>query len=57
LITTPECGVEAGFSICREDRMNSDRHRTRTLPLIVVLGVITAFEAMVILSTSKNSTS
>ena len=28
--------------------MNSDGHRTRTLPLIVVLGVITAFDAMAI---------
>ena len=28
--------------------MNSDEHRTRTLPLIVVLGVITAFDAMAI---------
>ena len=25
--------------------MNSDGHRTHTLPLIVVLGVITAFDA------------
>ena len=28
--------------------MNSDGHRTRTLPLIVVLGVITAFDATAI---------
>jgi hypothetical protein len=28
--------------------MNSDEHRPRTLPLIVVLGVITAFDAMAI---------
>ena len=28
--------------------MNSYGHRTRTLPLIVVLGVITAFDAMAI---------
>jgi DHA1 family bicyclomycin/chloramphenicol resistance-like MFS transporter len=28
--------------------MNSDGHRTNTLPLIVVLGVITAFDAMAI---------
>ena len=28
--------------------MNSDGHRTHTLPLIVVLGVITAFDAMAI---------
>ena len=28
--------------------MNSDGHRTRTLPLIMVLGVITAFDAMAI---------
>jgi hypothetical protein len=28
--------------------MNSDGHRTRTLPLIVVLGIITAFDAMAI---------
>jgi DHA1 family bicyclomycin/chloramphenicol resistance-like MFS transporter len=28
--------------------MNSDGHRTHTLPLIVVLGVITAFHAMAI---------
>jgi hypothetical protein len=28
--------------------MNSDGHRTRTLPLIVVLGVTTAFDAMAI---------
>jgi MFS transporter, DHA1 family, multidrug resistance protein len=28
--------------------MNSDEHRPRTLPLIVVLGVITAFNAMAI---------
>jgi hypothetical protein len=34
------CAVEAGLSICREDCMNSDGHRTPTLPLIVVLGVI-----------------
>jgi hypothetical protein len=34
--------------------MNSDGHRT--LPLIVVLGVITAFDAMAIISTSENST-
>jgi hypothetical protein len=51
------CGVEAGLSICREDRMNSDGHRNRTLPPIMVLGVITAFDAMAILSTSENSTS
>jgi hypothetical protein len=37
--------------------MNSDGHRTPTLPLIMVFGVITAFEAMAILSTSENSTS
>ena len=37
--------------------MNSDGHRTRTLPLIAVLRVITAFDAMAILSTSQNSTS
>jgi hypothetical protein len=37
--------------------MNSDGHRTRTLPLIVALGVITVFDAMAILSTSENSTS
>jgi hypothetical protein len=40
--------VEAGLSICGEDCMNSDGHRTHTLPLIVVLGVITAFDAMAI---------
>jgi hypothetical protein len=57
LITTPVRGLEAGLSICREDCMNSDGHRTRTLPLIVVLRVITAFDAMAILSTSENSTS
>jgi MFS transporter, DHA1 family, multidrug resistance protein len=28
--------------------MNSDGHRTRTLPLIMVLGAITAFDAMAI---------
>ena len=28
--------------------MNSHEHRTRALPLIVVLGVITAFDAMAI---------
>jgi MFS transporter, DHA1 family, multidrug resistance protein len=28
--------------------MNSDGHRTNRLPLIVVLGVITAFDAMAI---------
>ena len=28
--------------------MNSDGHSTHTLPLIVVLGVITAFDAMAI---------
>ena len=28
--------------------MNSNGHHTRTLPLIVVLGVITAFDAMAI---------
>jgi hypothetical protein len=37
--------------------MNSDGHRTCTLPLIVVLGVIAAFDAMAILSTSGNATS
>ena len=44
----PVCAVEAGLSICGEDCMNSDGHRTHTLPLIVVLGVITAFDAMAI---------
>jgi MFS transporter, DHA1 family, multidrug resistance protein len=42
------CAVEAGLSICGEDCLNSDGHRTHTLPLIVVLGVITAFDAMAI---------
>jgi hypothetical protein len=37
--------------------MNSHGHRTRTLALTVVLGVITAFDTMAILSTSENSTS
>jgi hypothetical protein len=40
--------VEAGLSICGEDCTNSDGHRTHTLPLIVVLGVITAVDAMAI---------
>jgi MFS transporter, DHA1 family, multidrug resistance protein len=41
------CAVEAGFYLpLGEGNVNSDGRRIRTLPLIVVPGVITAFDAM-----------